>query len=60
MVEDGLSKWGGQCGQQHARVESRVPDPAKDPNRALKAATLATMHGDVAGTGFHVKLGGAF
>ena len=37
---------------QRCRRHARPPDPAKGPNRALKAATLATRHGDVAGTGF--------
>jgi len=60
MAEDGQVNRGGELGRRHARVESRAPDPAKDPNRALKAATMATMHGDVAATGLHVKLGEAF
>ena len=55
-----MSNRGGERGRRHPRAESRAPDPAKDPNRALKAATLVTMHGDVAGTGFLKKLGEAF
>ena len=60
MVEHGSANQGGERSRRHPRAEFRPPDPAKDPNRALKAATLATMHGDVAGTGFLVKLGEAF
>lgn len=60
MAGEGLSNRGGERGRRNARAESRAPDPAKDPNRALKAAALATMHGDVAGKGFLVKLGEPF
>ena len=55
-----MSNRGGERSRRHARAESRPSDPAKDPNRASKAVTLATMHGDVAGTGFLVKLGEGF
>ena len=60
MVEHGSANQGGERSRRHPRAEFRPPDPAKDPNRALKAATLATMHGDVADTGFTAKLGEAF
>ena len=60
MVKDDLSNRSGERSRRHARAKTRAPDPAKDPNRALKVAILAAMHGEVAGTGFLVKLGGAF
>jgi len=60
MVEAGFVNLGRERGGGRARAEPRPPDAAKDLLRGLRAARLAIMHADVAGKGFHAKLGEAF